>query len=327
MTQGRIFLPEGSREWTHSVLVQNPVKSKDLKEPAVLVRRIMPDISGPRNEQIISLPGHAAITLFSGAGGLDIGLEQAGFCVVAQHEWDQAACETLIINRPDYFRYAALIQGDIRKTPTSMILSEAGLRVGETHLIGGGPPCQGFSTANPKAVKGVYDVRNDLVFEYLRVIREAQPHFFIFENVPGFTSFNKGEYMEAVLKKAYECYYELVYGLIDACEYGVPQRRCRFILMGTRRDLAECEGVLAGMPNPQNFEKQDLRLIEAVNTPLFQEEYRRMTRAPGIRYFQDRPVLVPPAPLHHGRRTKTFLDFYDRLEREEPDRLVYEPRG
>lgn len=322
-----IELLEGSREWTHSVLVQRPLKQKDLKAPTVLVRRLMPDIAGPRNEQLLFLPGRPAISLFTGAGGMDIGTEQAGFCTLLQHEWSEAACETLIINRPRWFRHAALIQGDIVKTPTSMILEEAGLRVGEADLVTGGPPCQGFSTANTKACKGNYDTRNDLVFEYLRVVREAQPRFFVFENVPGFMGFNKGAYFEAFLKRAYEGYYELVYGLLDACEYGVPQRRCRFICMGTRRDLAECDGIIAALPRPQNFEKEDLKLIRAAEkTPLL-PDYDRLTRAPGIRYFPDRPVLRPPAPVREGGRTKTFFEFYDRLEREEPDRIVREPRG
>lgn len=313
-------------DWPNSYLVQEPVKPRQLKEPMVLVKRDMPEILGPREEELIYLPGNPYISLFTGAGGMDIGVEQAGFCTLVQHEWEEYACQTLIGNRPGYFPYAALIQGDIRETPTSMILGEAGLRVGETHLITGGPPCQGFSTSNTNAARGKYDERNDLVFEYLRVVREAQPKFFVFENVPGFVSFNKHEYIKGFLVAAYDCYYELVYGLINCVEYGVPQNRTRFICMGTRRDLTEIEGVLGSLPEPENFAEKDLEVIKTIERkPLFLGEYERLTRPPGIRYFPDRPILIPPQPSNGGRRSKKFMDFYDRLEREEPDRLVRQP--
>lgn len=312
--------------WPNSYLLQPPVQPKQLKEPRVLVKRDMPEILGPREEELIYLPGNPSISLFTGAGGMDIGTEQAGFCTLVQHEWDMHACNTLIGNRPGYFPYAALIQGDIKETPTSMILGEAGLRVGETHLLTGGPPCQGFSIGNTNTAKGKYDERNDLVFEYLRVVREAQPKFFVFENVPGFVSFNKHEYLKAFLVAAHDCYYELVYGLIDCVEYGVPQHRTRFICMGTRRDLVDIEGILGSLPEPQNFAEPDLEAIKVVeHKPLFIAEYERLTRPPGIRYFTDRPILIPPHPTNKGRRSKKFMDFYDRLEREEPDRIVKHP--
>ncbi|MDP3596342.1 MAG: DNA (cytosine-5-)-methyltransferase [Nitrospirota bacterium] len=331
-----IHIPDECQAWTDSVLVQQPIKAKDLKEPTVLVRRRIPDLNGPRNEQLLYLPGHPVISLFTGCGGLDIGMEQAGFCSVVQHEWNPAACQTLMMNRPQYFRHAALIQGDIRHTPTSLLLREAGLRVGEAYVVAGGPPCQGFTRSNAKAVKHHDDARNDLVFEYLRVVKEAQPHFFIFENVPGILNFQHGKYFRWFLDEAYAGYYELVYGLVDCSEHGVPQHRVRFICMGTRRDLVECDGTLAALPAPENFSDTDLRTIThakqlAATRPLFDDELRRITRPPGIRYFPDRPILIPPCPTRrqpqtgdYGRST-SFMDFYDNLERTEPDRLIRSP--
>jgi len=308
--------------WPESRLLADPVKPKHLTVPRVLVKRNADLVMGARQEEIIQLPGPPAVSLFTGAGGMDLGLEAAGFCVVLQHEMDQTCCETLIANRPR-FRYAALIQGDIRKTPTSMILAEANLRVGEARLLTGGPPCQGFSAGNKHSFRGRYDTRNDLVFEFLRVVDEAQPHFFLFENVPGFVRFNKHQYLKAFLRSAYGAYYELVYALVDAVEYGVPQYRCRFICMGTRRDLFEIEGCLGAMPTAETFSHRDLRIIR---TDFLQGQ--RLKRTPGIRYFPGRPVLIPPAPIQHGKeggRSKGYLDFWDRLQREEPDRVVLEP--
>ena len=310
--------------WSDAEIVAEPTKTKDLTEPRTLVRRRLGNIVGSRGEELVYLPGPAAISLFTGCGGFDIGIEQAGFCVVVQHEWAPAACQTLIANRPDYFRHAALIQGDIRNTPTSMILDHGNLRVGDAHVLIGGPPCQGFTTANTQRGK-YHDDRNDLVFEYLRIVREAKPQFFTFENVAGFMELNKGAYFEAFLQAAFGSYYELVYGLIDASEHGVPQYRCRFICQGTRRDIAEIDGTLAALPKPAFFERRDLRLIQTIEKiPMFAGQYDLLTHAPGVRYFPDRPILRPPRPLHRreSRRSKRFMAFYDRLRKEEPDRIV-----
>lgn len=330
-----IHIPASCQEWTHSELIQRPLPAKQLHAPTVLVKRLLPEIDGPRHEQLFYLPGNPAISLFTGAGGMDIGLEQAGWTSVLQHEWDENACATLIGNRPHYFRHAALIQGDIRQTTTAMLLREAGLRVGEAHIITGGPPCQGFSTGNTKAMRHEDDQRNDLVLEYVRVVREAQPHFFLFENVPGILRFQDGRYFRWFLEHAHSAFYELVYGLVDCVEYGVPQHRVRFICMGTRRDLVECDGLLAGLPAPECFSESDLRTIRESSESLFGDgAARRLRRAPGIRYFPDRPVLIPPRPTcSQGRssdgfgRSEEFMDFYDRLERDEPDRLVTVPVG
>lgn len=307
-------------------MVAEPAKPKELTEPRVLVRRNMPDLEDARGNQVISLPGYPAISLFTGIGGFDIGLERAGFVTCVQHEWDAMCCQTLLANRPDFFRHAALIQGDIRDTPTSMILREGGLRVGEATIATGGPPCQGFSTSNSGRGKK-HDPRNDLVFQFLRVVHEAQPNFWIFENVPGFMELNKGAYFERFLEQAHSGYYELVYGLVDCVEYGVPQYRCRFICMATRRDLFEIDGKLGGLPSPHCFDDKDLAAIRSMEGgPLFADELALRTHAPGIRYFPDRPILRPPRPIHSdGGRTKRFIEFYRQIERDEPDRIVREP--
>jgi DNA (cytosine-5)-methyltransferase 1 len=324
--------------WPEATVVAEPVRHKGrdgTTAPRVLVRRNRHLILGPREQDLITLPGRPVISLFTGAGGFDLGVEQAGFCCLVQHEWDHAACETLLMNRPGYFRHAALIQGDIRQTPTGMLLREANLRVGEACLVIGGPPCQGFSTANPNRKKAMAegDARNDLVFEFLRVVREAKPEFFIMENVPGLVDFNKGEYFEWFLREAFGSFYELVYGLVDAVEYGVPQYRCRFICMGTRRDLYECEGVLGSLPEPVCFSDRDLARLDTLGTLFPDADADMLRHPPGIRYFPDRPVLRPPRPTSNRGdgaevrgRSKAFVEFYRKLLLEEPDRIVTGPR-
>lgn len=325
--------------WPEAEIIANP--SSKPGAPQVLVRRNIPDlVSADRKTNLFYLPGEPVISLFTGAGGMDLGVEGAGFCTVVQHEYDQHACGTLINNRPRCFRHAALIQGDIHQTPTSMLLQEGGVRVGEAGLVCGGPPCQGFSTANSNSAGGTYDKRNDLVLEYLRVVREARPKFFVMENVAGFLTF-KGKvngltYPEMFCQTAYDSYYELVYGLLDAVDYGVPQHRTRFICMGTRRDLVECDGILASLPEPQNFSKDDLAVLDSPLVTLFGEEESQQAKlirhAPGVRYFPDRPFLRPPHPNnsadseHHGRSV-SHIEFYRNLIENEPDRIITAPRG
>ena len=315
------------QQWPEAEIMARP--SRRGGEPNVLVRRRRGDIEDHNGRELVVLDGNPAISLFTGCGGMDLGLEQAGFSTLCQVEWDGCACETLIANRPKCFRNAALIQGDIRQISTWMILEHAGLYVGEAHLVCGGPPCQGFSTSNAASWRRGYDERNDLVFEYLRCVREIQPRFFLFENVPGFRSYNEGEYMKQFLRRAFEGGYELVYGLANAVEYGVPQDRCRFLCMGTRRDLVTIDGLLGSLPAPICFGDSDiqrLKILDGVTGPEAEAERRSIMRNPGIRYFPDRPVLCPPDPHGPTGRTGRFRRFYDELEAKEPDRIVYVPK-
>lgn len=315
------------RTWPQAEIVAMPARQVDGVKH--LVRRRTGGLITSLDDEVVCFDGPPAISLFTGCGGMDLGLEQAGFCTAVQVEWCESACATLIGNRPNCFRNAALIQADIRKLPTWEILKAAGLYVGEAAVLCGGPPCQGFSTSNPKAWVNGYDARNDLVFEFLRVVREAQPESFVMENVPGFTRFNDGKYMERYLAAAYACGYELVYGLVDCVEYGVPQYRCRFICNGTRRDLAMIDGMLGALPEPECFGLDDttrIELLRGLDGPEAAEEMRKLIRAPGIRYFPDRPVLYPPPPRGDEGRSKMFLRFYEHLERTEPDRIVRVPQ-
>lgn len=331
MSTAQIILPSANgHAWPEAEIVTNPLKAKALERqgPTVLVRRRRSLILGSREEEIVYLRGYPAISLFTGCGGFDLGIERAGFIVLCQHEWDESCCRTLMANRPHCFRHAALVQGDIRKTPTAMLLREAGLRVGECRLVTGGPPCQGFSTANSR--RNSSDLRNTLVYEFLRCVREIQAHYFLFENVPGFTTLSGGDFAKAFLAMAHEGFYELVYGIANAVEYGVPQNRNRFFCMGTRRDLVECDGILGSLPGPTHFDQRDLDYLASVEREtLFGIDSRAemLRHPPGIRYFPDRPVLFPPAPTNAGGRTEPFIEFYRRLRKEEPDRIVDRPIG
>src|SRR5262249_746576 len=118
-----------------------------------------------------------AIDLFSGAGGLSLGLREAGFDVRLAVDNDSAAVRTYRRTLGDH-----LIEGSIRELTVRRILTKTDLRVGDCDLLAGGPPCQGFSVQRRGPDK---DERNNLVLEFLRIVEGLRPRFFLMENVPG----------------------------------------------------------------------------------------------------------------------------------------------
>lgn len=324
------IVQSGYPQWPEARILAEPVKTKQLTQPRLLVERRQDPIYDRHGWELRTEYELSHISFFAGAGGFDIGFEQAGYHTLCQIEWDDGACRTLICNRPEYFRHAALIQADVRQLSTWEVLKAAGVRVGECLVFTGGPPCQGYSTSNGNRGKA-HDPRNDLVFEYLRFVREGQPKYFIFENVPGFQSFpgkvDGHTFLDKFLRTAYDSGYELVYGLLNACEYGVPQSRVRFICMGTRKDIAFIDGDMATLPEPTHFNEEDLRVIRLFENSLFQHEVDILRHPPGVRYFPDRPVLITPYPCKFDGKTKKFIEFYKDLMKNEPDRIVRKAAG
>ncbi len=132
---------------------------------------------GPKEES-----GLRVISLFSGALGLDLGLHAAGFKVAVAVECNRFAAETIRKNRPRL----PLIEKHIEEVTTAAILEKAGLEVGEAAVVTGGPSCQPFSTVGLRRSMG--DPRGVMFKEFLRVVREARPRFFVMENVRGVLS-------------------------------------------------------------------------------------------------------------------------------------------
>lgn len=177
------------------------------------------------------------ISLFSGAGGMDIGFEAAGFKVAVAVEVDPACCETLRANKPNL----KIINKSIVDVSGEEILSEARLGIGEAALVVGGPPCQSFSLAGRR--RGLDDDRGRLLFEYVRIVRETLPVGFVLENVKGLTNWDGGRAMQALveeLEKPVEHdgevykYHVSTPKALNAVDYGVPQIRERLILVGNR---------------------------------------------------------------------------------------------
>lgn len=169
-----------------------------------------------------------AIDLFAGCGGLSLGLRKAGFRVVGALEIDSLAAATYSRNHPDVMIWRT----DIRKVTGARLLSDLGLRRGELALLAGCPPCQGFSAVRTlNGHKRIRDSRADLVLEFVRLVRSIRPAAIMFENVPGLTrNYRWRRTLRAFAQAGYECDWRIV----DAADYGVPQRRRRLILVGSR---------------------------------------------------------------------------------------------
>lgn len=168
-----------------------------------------------------------AVDLFSGCGGLSLGLQQAGFAVAAAVEVDCKAQETYRLNHPNVRLYAQ----DIRELDPSEVLKAAGLKPGDLDLLAGCPPCQGFSRLRTKNKRtSVRDDRNNLVADFLRFIEVMEPKTVMLENVPALA---KDARFMKLRRQLHALGYETVVHVLDAADYAVPQRRKRLIMLAS----------------------------------------------------------------------------------------------
>ncbi len=230
---------------------------------------------------------YPVISLFSGAMGLDLGLESAGFDVRVSQDIDPWCIKTMRANDRNH------IPGDIRQLvqedPTcSFLLKKAGLAPGEVFAVVGGPPCQPFSTAGRRL--STNDPRGSLFIDFCNVIDALQPRFFVMENVKGLLSAaikhrplterdrtplteeeKPGSTFE-IVKQSFEMLgYKIIYGILDAVHYGVPQFRERLIILGSRDE----EPIF--LPVPTHFQKHQ------------EQEYRWKTLRNAIKDLEDEP--------------------------------------
>lgn len=162
------------------------------------------------------------ISLFSGAGGLDLGFEKAGFNIVVANEYDKTIWETYEKNHK-----TSLIKGDISLIESSNFPDCDG--------IIGGPPCQSWSEAG--SLKGIEDPRGQLFYEYIRILKDKKPKFFLAENVKGMMSERHNDAVKNIVKEFEDAGYDVFIDLLNASDYGVPQDRKRVFYVGFRKDL------------------------------------------------------------------------------------------
>ena len=235
------------------------------------------------------------ISLFSGAMGLDIGLGNSGLNIVIGQDFDQSCVQTMRANGHK------VLGGDIREIQPQQILDMTALHVGEPFMICGGPPCQPFSTAGKRL--GINDPRGSLFMEFIRMIDYIKPRFFVMENVKGIMSAplkhvpaaerdeldpdqRLGTVLDVILSEFNKLGYKTVHGILDAVNYGTPQFRERFIMIGSR----DHEDVF--LPIPTHFQMHQ------------NPEYRWKTVGQAIRDLEDNPGecgKLPPERMKYLR--------------------------
>jgi DNA (cytosine-5)-methyltransferase 1 len=192
------------------------------------------------------------IDLFAGAGGMSIGLEQAGFKLVAATDWDHWSCETLRTNHPDIL----VKEGDI--VDIDLYEFERELNVPEIDLIVGGPPCQGFSQLGKQQKN---DPRNQLWRHYMRFVEHFKPKIFLMENVPQLLT--SDEYVQ-IKEMATALGYSVKEKVLHAVDYGVPQKRKRTIIIGSRIGSPAHPTPTHIDPTKVNLLNRDLKLWRTV---------------------------------------------------------------
>jgi len=190
------------------------------------------------------------ISLFTCGMGMDLGFEKAGFETVYTNDIAKFACDTIRTNRPKIL----CDEGDITEITTDEILKKIGLRHNEIDVIIGGPPCQSFSTAGTR--NGISDKRGIALFEFIRIVKEIRPKIFVFENVAGLKSMpkkhvpfyerikqkkknlSKEQQYGSLFKEILERFelikgYDIDWGILNAADFGVAQKRKRLFLIGS----------------------------------------------------------------------------------------------
>jgi len=172
-----------------------------------------------------------SIELFAGAGGLALGLEQAGFEHIGLVEFDKSAANTLSLNRPNW----NILCEDIALTTQRDLEKEFSIKKGELDLLSGGAPCQSFSYAGKRL--GLQDIRGTMFYHYATFLQQLQPKMFLFENVRGLLTHDDGKTYKTILNIFEEQGYNTYHEILNAWNYGVPQKRERLITIGIRNDL------------------------------------------------------------------------------------------
>ena len=176
-----------------------------------------------------------AIDLFCGAGGLSTGLKKSGFRLCLGVDIDEKALKTYKCN----LKRTKVLKEDIKKVTGEKITELTGINRRDNFLLAGCPPCQGFSSLGKRDAN---DEKNELVYEYIRIINELEPSFILMENVPGMSNGVGKEIFKNVVKELEENYH-VEYATLNAADFGVPQIRKRLVLHGIRNDVYDNLGL------------------------------------------------------------------------------------
>lgn len=201
---------------------------------------------------------YTCIDSFSGAGGLSLGLIRAGFEIIYSFDNNKNSIDTQKLNKK-YFNHPSECR-DITSIDTGVLMSRLGLKRGELTLFAGGPPCQGFSV---QRIGTDTDERNTLVMEFMKMVDEISPAFFLMENVPGINGKRGKEILSEALDFISSLGYRINTKVLDAQDYGVPQRRKRMIILGQRGDIERS----FVFPEPSSTKKTVRNTISLLPSP------------------------------------------------------------
>jgi DNA (cytosine-5)-methyltransferase 1 len=198
------------------------------------------------------------IDLFAGAGGLSLGFEQAGFDIVAAVEIDPIHSAAHKFNFP----HCATVCKSVIDTTGDELRRISGIGKRDLDIVVGGAPCQGFSLIGKRALD---DSRNQLVYHYVRIVKELKPKYFVFENVKGLTIGKHRQFLQEIIEAFQDVYDVMVdYKVLNAADFGVPQDRRRLFLMGARKGLSlptypqpvartTVEQAIGDLPNAEDY--------------------------------------------------------------------------
>jgi len=245
----------------------------------------MPKIQSPTINTQSEQRRPVAVDLFAGAGGFSLGIEQAGFDVLVAVEHDPIHAATYVFNFP-----LTTVLCSNASTLTGSVIRKAAYRAyashhpeaeqdwnGQIDLVFGGPPCQGFSIIGKRLLN---DERNSLIFHFYRLVKELSPRYFVMENVPGMAVGKHQTWLRQLKTQFKKAGYKVQTGILNAADFGVPQKRRRLFLLGTQADcssvclpkaqtskLVTVGDAIADLPNLDDFPellKTDELLLSAV---------------------------------------------------------------
>lgn len=264
-----------------------PISLESIEKICVVLNCNIEDVVQFRTEPVkyLKIKKFTTIELFAGAGGLALGIEKAGFDTLGLIEFDKDASDTLKANRPNW----NVINDDIANISCLDLQQYFGLEKGELDLLSGGAPCQSFSYAGKRL--GLEDARGTLFYHYAKFLEQLQPKMFLFENVRGLLTHDKGRTYKTITDIFERTGYTIQKKVLNAWDYGVAQKRERLITIGIRNDLVDKTHF--DFPEPHDY-KPVLRDIlldcpKSEGTPYSEYKRKIFELVPPGGYWRDIP--------------------------------------
>lgn len=279
------------------------------------------------------------IDIFSGAGGLSLGAEKSGIEVAVAIEKDSIAARTFQRN---HAHTKVLCQDIIDINPSELSISNP-------FIVFGGPPCQGFSTSNRKT-RNLDNTNNSLFKEFVRFVYILKPKWFVFENVEGIVNFNKGKTLKEIIYTFESIGYKIKWEILYASDFGVPQHRNRFFLIGNNQNIdfefppklgytVTVNDAIADLPDLENGDSKEV--LPYKETPLsnYAVEMRRnssysfqnfvscnkdyvIDRYKHIKPGQNWQAIPEELMNNYADKNKCHSGIYKRLDPEKPSVVI-----